>query len=149
MSILYREYINVYPIMFCFPLTLVCLAFLIPWLLTSFKITRCYASFVILYIFTMKLSFNPVPFPGSRHCSQSKPDHVHTYITIAPLITPILTVTRIHLSSNSITSFRRNLKTYLFNQAFTSWLATYSKRPVTEFLPRFLSLQCWRKFNLT
>jgi len=45
-------------------------------------------------------------------------------------------------SSDSITSFEKNLKTYLFNEAFTNSLATYSLRPVTECLPRFWSLQC-------
>jgi len=40
-------------------------------------------------------------------------------------------------SRDSITSFKKNLKTYLFNQAFTSRLATYSLRLVTECLLRF------------
>jgi len=37
-------------------------------------------------------------------------------------------------SCDSITSFNKNLKTYLYHQAFTSWLATYSLPRVIEFM---------------
>jgi len=40
-------------------------------------------------------------------------------------------------SSDSNTLFKNNLKTYLFNPAFTSKLATYSLRLDTEYLPIF------------
>jgi len=33
--------------------------------------------------------------------------------------------------SISIISFKKNMKTYLFNETFTSWLATYSLQPVS------------------
>jgi len=45
-------------------------------------------------------------------------------------------------SSDYITSFKKNLKTYLYHQAFTSSLATYSLRPVIECMSSFQSLQC-------
>jgi len=39
-------------------------------------------------------------------------------------------------SSDSITSFKKNSKTYLYKQAFTR-LVTYSLRPVIDGLPSF------------
>jgi len=39
------------------------------------------------------------------------------------------------LSSDSIISFKNNLKAYLYHHAFTSWLATYSLRPAIECMP--------------
>jgi len=49
-------------------------------------------------------------------------------------------------SSDSITTFKQNLKIYLFNQAsVTSWLATYSLRTVAECLPRFSTVVVMRR----